>query len=433
MKNKVAIIILSLLVIICGVIIFTGVDGKSAYELACENGYEGTLEEWLASLKADNSSNQYNVTSGDNYNITVNTDQTVEEAAAAKALLSTVSVYSKFTISHTGTDIFGRPYETTSEATGAGAGVIYQLDKDRGDAFIITNYHVVHNADSTSSDGIAEELVIFLYGMEYNEYAISAEYVGGSSVYDIAVLRVNNSDVLRSSSAVAATIADSSEVSILQTAIVIGNPEALGLSATVGAINVDSEYIEMELSTGEKGQMRVMRVDAAVNEGNSGGGLYDKNGNLIGIVNAKIISSSVDNMGYAIPSNIAIGVAQSIIDYCYGTSNRSMYKCLIGITLVTDSSSCVYDTETGKVMIRETVAIENVTSGGLFDGKVQSGDIIKSIEIDGKIYEATRVFTVIDAMLNARVGSVVTINVVRSGENTSFSVTIPSSALTAVA
>ena len=243
-------------------------------------------------------------------------------------------------------------------ATGAGAGVIYQLDKDRGDAFIITNYHVVHNADSTSSDGIAEELVIFLYGMEYNEYAISAEYVGGSSVYDIAVLRVNNSDVLRSSSAVAATIADSSEVSILQTAIVIGNPEALGLSATVGAINVDSEYIEMELSTGEKGQMRVMRVDAAVNEGNSGGGLYDKSGNLIGIVNAKIISSSVDNMGYAIPSNIAIGVAQSIIDYCYGTSNRSMYKCLIGITLVTDSSSCVYDTETGKVMIRETVAIE---------------------------------------------------------------------------
>ena len=92
MKNKVAIIILSLLVIICGVIIFTGVDGKSAYELACENGYEGTLEEWLVSLKADNSSNQYNVTSGDNYNITVNTDQTVEEAAASKALLSTVSV-----------------------------------------------------------------------------------------------------------------------------------------------------------------------------------------------------------------------------------------------------------------------------------------------------------------------------------------------------
>ena len=74
-----------------------------------------------------------------------------------------------------------------------------------------------------------------------------------------------------------------------------------------------------------------------------------------------------------------------------------------------------------------------MTSGGLFDGKVQSGDIIKSIEIDGKVYEATRVFTVIDAMLNARVGSVVTINVVRSGENTSFSVTIPSSALTAVA
>ena len=67
---------------------------------------------------------------------------------------------------------------------------------------------------------------------------------------------------------------------------------------------------------------RVMRVDAPVNSGNSGGGLFDGQGKLIGIVNAKIVDEGVENIGYAIPSNVAVSIANNIIDYCYRTDTE---------------------------------------------------------------------------------------------------------------
>ena len=69
--------------------------------------------------------------------------------------------------------------------------------------------------------------------------------------------------------------------------------------------------------------MRLIRVDAAINSGNSGGGLYDLYGNLIGIVNAKRVSSSIDNVGYAIPINIASAIADQVIDQCDGDNKAS--------------------------------------------------------------------------------------------------------------
>ena len=66
-----------------------------------------------------------------------------------------------------------------------------------------------------------------------------------------------------------------------------------------------------------KTEMRVIRVDTAVNPGNSGGGLFNSKGELIGIVNAKIISSDVENIGYAIPSSVAINVADNIINHTF--------------------------------------------------------------------------------------------------------------------
>lgn len=361
---------------------------------------------------------------GDSYDITITGDGSASPLAASKALLSAVSVYATFDISY-GSGTF--PWNSSvKQQTQAGAGVIYKLDKDAGDAYIITNYHVVYNV--SASPLVSEKISLFLYGQEMTQYAIPATYVGGSMQYDIAVLRVQSSDILKYSNARAADIADSDEVSVLETAIAIGNPESGGLSATLGHINVDSEYITMTAADERTSlEMRLMRIDTAVNSGNSGGGLFNDRGELIGIVNAKVNSTNVDNIGYAIPSNVARAVADNILYY----NDTHVYRCLLGIKVQAVASRTEYDTETGKVHIRETVAVQELTSGSFVTGILETGDILTSIEIGGVNYEIHRMYNVVDAMLNARAGDTVVIHYERAGVAASATVTIPEGAKTA--
>lgn len=197
------------------------------------------------------------VEGGDNYNVTINAVDR-ENASAAKALLSSVSIKCVFN-----TASFSSSYQpgTTSsrEKSSAGSGVIYKLDKNNGDAYIITNYHVVYYSQSNTENGISDNIKVYLYGQESEDYAIRATYVGGSMNYDLAVLKVDGSRILAESNAVAAAFANSDDVAILDRAIAVGNPEALGISATLGHVNVDSEYIKMEGADGATTiQIRVM-------------------------------------------------------------------------------------------------------------------------------------------------------------------------------
>lgn len=365
-----------------------------------------------------------------NYDINISSDSSSSLLAASKGLLSTVSVYCNFVIKRSyGWGPNASSYEQQTQS--AGAGVVYRLDKTNGNAYVITNFHVVYNAQASTANHISDEINLYLYGKESSAYAIPATYIGGSMLYDIAVLKVENSEILRSSNVRAADFADSNDVSVLDTAIVIGNPEAKGISATVGHVNVQSEYIQMTAADDTTAiEMRVMRIDAAVNSGNSGGGLYNDRGNLIGIVNAKMSSSSIDNIGYAIPSNIAKYIADNIIDYCDGKDNENVYRCLLGIKVTAASSDTVYDTETGKVRIVEEVSVDEITSGSLSSGVLKTGDIIRSITIGDRTYEVTRIFHVVDIMLNARVGDTVTFTVTRGGAEETVSLTITESALT---
>ena len=317
------------------------------------------------------------------------------------------------------------------EYASAGAGVIYKLNKEEGSAYIITNYHVVYDSSSNTANHVSDNITVFLYGQEYTEYAIPATYIGGSMAYDLAVLKVEGSRVLAESSAMEAEFSDSNQVALLDTAIAIGNPEGEGISATVGVVNVDSEYLEM---TGADGyttvEMRVMRIDTAVNSGNSGGGLFNRQGQVIGIVNAKMANSSVDNIGYAIPSNVAKYIAENIIYYCDGTDKESVYRCIVGITVVSANARVDYDVESGRVHKLEDVVIDSVNAGSMAEGLLMKGDLIKSITVDGAEYSVTRIFMVVDSMLNARVGSEVIVRIVRDGEETSITVPITEASLT---
>ena len=372
------------------------------------------LEELLNQILTDRTETNFNVN-----NIVINSSEQTSLLGASKGLLSSVSIVSTFKIkTYVG---FGPIRDwTTEEVQAAGSGVIFKMseeDKISGNAYIITNYHVVYNASSMEDNHIASKIELFLYGMEKEKYAIPAEYVGGSMLYDIAVLKVQANDILRKSNAIEATFADSDDVTILETAIAIGNPEASGISATVGHINVDSEYVTMTLADEMTlADMRLMRIDTAVNGGNSGGGLFNEKGEVIGIVNAKIVSSTIDNIGYAIPSNVARLVAENIIYYA-STGAQCAKRSTIGITLTSDTNShTVYDTETGKVHIIEEVVIAEIADGALVKGKLMVGDIITSIKIgEGEALTVTRNFNVVERMLAARVGDVITYEIIRDG------------------
>ena len=370
--------------------------------------------------------------SGSAGTVVINSEKSNISAASAKGLSNAVSITCKFKATvQAGGWRPGSSNTSSKEYSSSGSGVIYKIDKASGDAFIITNYHVVYDASSNSNNGISEDIKVYIYGSEIEENAIEATYVGGSLYYDIAVLRIEDSEILKNSSVRAVEISDSDNVTVGDNAIAIGNAQGYGISASFGIVRVDSEYITMTAADGKTSvSFRVMRIDTAVNSGNSGGGLYDDKGNLIGIVNAKIVEDGVENIGYAIPSNVVVSIAENIIDYCYEKDTQRVQRALIGITVSTSDSKSVYNSTTGLISIEETVSVYEVTSGSLADGVLKSGDVLVSATVNDNTTEITRQHHVIDMMLDVRVGDVVTFNILRDGEEKSVSITITEGCLT---
>lgn len=310
----------------------------------------------------------------------------------------------------------------------AGSGVIYDIDKETGDAYIITNFHVIYSKNY----GYCDSAKLYLYGMRYSEYAIEAKVVGGSANYDIAVLKVEGSEVLKNSYAMAADFGDSEKVRVFDKVYAVGNPEGYGMAATEGIVSVDSESLEMVGPRGDAIELRVIRVSAAINEGNSGGGLYDEDGKLIGIVCAKRIGSEVDNMGYAIPSNLAKNLVDNIIYFCSDGTKNAVQRPLIGITITAKVIGVVADGETGELVKAERIEISELTETCIAKDVVAVGDIVNSISVDGVKIDVTRIHHVIDHMLTARVGSTVVMNVTRAGVAMDVTFTVPESAFTSV-
>ncbi len=344
-----------------------------------------------------------------------------------RALLSTVRIAAKMDIKSS----YASGSDSTTERTSHGSGVIYSLDRENGDAYIITNYHVVYNKDEVANGGFSDGISLYLYGMEHEQYAISASVIGGSMTYDIAVLRVEDSEVLKNSMACAAVLGNSENVRVYDRVFAVGNPEGEGLSATEGAVSVESEQLTMIGADSKTSvTLRVMRISAAVNDGNSGGGLYSESGELIGIVNAKRTGSDIDNIGYAIPVNLAKNVADNILANCDANENLSPKKCLIGITLTAKSSGLVADGK-GNLIIKEEVEIKEINEGCITD-KLLEKDVIKSFAIDGREIEVTRIHHITEAMLTAEVGSSITLTVIRGIETHSITITLPAESLTTV-
>ena len=185
--------------------------------------------------------------------------------------------------------------------SGAGSGVVISKD-----GYIVTNNHVIDKA---------EEITVTLKsGKEYK-----AKLVGTDDKTDIAVLKIEATDLSP------ATFGDSGAVAVGEQIVVIGNPlGSLGGSVTTGIISATDREIEVENMT-----MTLLQVDAAVNPGNSGGALFNLNGELVGVVNAKYSSEEVEGLGFAIPINTAKATIEDIIEYGYVKG-----RAQLGITAV---------------------------------------------------------------------------------------------------
>ena len=151
--------------------------------------------------------------------------------------------------------------------------------------------------------------------------------------YDLAVLRADKDDVFAINDGVKAVeLADG--YSVGEEVYAIGNAEAEGITATAGIVSVDSEYINLDIDeNGQYESYRSIRFDAAIYHGNSGGGLFNSDGELIGITNAG--ADSYENVCYAIPVSVVSGVPDNIIYYATDgdESTEGVYAADSGLTV----------------------------------------------------------------------------------------------------
>ena len=188
----------------------------------------------------------------------------------------------------------------------SGSGVIWATNSSL--SYILTCHHVI--------DG-ASEIKITLYSGE----TLQAEVVGSDARTDIAILKVSTPNL----PPVILPHADS-ELKLGQSVIAVGNPlGSLGNSVSNGILSSLSRTVSIEGTT-----MELIQTNAAVNSGNSGGGLFDMNGQLIGLVNAKVVETTVEGIGFAIPFRTLQSVAAEIIEKGYVAGRPRL-----GITTVT--------------------------------------------------------------------------------------------------
>lgn len=189
---------------------------------------------------------------------------------------------------------------------GAGSGVIISED-----GYIITNTHVISKATS-----------IFVRLHDEKEY--QAEIVGSDVTTDIAVIKINVTGLTP------ITFGDSENIVVGQTVVAIGNPLGeLGGTVTSGIISAKDRELTIN-----KQNMNLLQFSAAVNPGNSGGGLFNLDGELVGIVNAKNSDVGIEGLGFAIPANDAQNVAKQLIE-----NGKVTGRPQLGVTVIEISNS----------------------------------------------------------------------------------------------
>ena len=404
-----------------------GVDGKNAsaydyYELAKSiHGEDYTIDQFLKDYL--------------NYSPAELEEAFGLQASINRSLRSAVSIVAQF-----------------SGSNSLGSGVIVDLDKETGDAYILTNCHVIYN-DSSYGSNYSNSVYFYLYGQDtdYNDEdnRFNATVVGASITYDIALLKATpgndkERDRLKNSAAVAAEFAPEEDIYLGEDVYAIVNAEGYAMSATRGIITKDREAVPLNISDRYASNDRytryynVIRTDAAVNEGNSGGALFNRKGEIVGIINSKsgdeednqgFTVDDVDGMSYAIPAS-AIKRLYPLMRESYEknhsintqfsrahftTKDDSTKAIAVNVQVESTASPSTWDSENNRLVINEKISVKRNCYG------LQAGDLITHIKITSgatviENMDVKRLYNLNDTLLSARQGHTVVITVQRGEE-----------------
>ena len=298
------------------------------------------------------------------------------------------NVNSVVSINVTGTsgyNFFGQPVQSASSGSG------FVLTSD---GYIVTNYHVVENAETVK--------VTMYNGDEYD-----AQYVGGDEDYDIAVIKIEATGLQ------AVTLGNSENLNVGDHVLAIGNPLGdLTFSMSGGMVSSVNRTINVDGTP-----FNMIQTDTSINPGNSGGPLLNSYGEVVGIVSAKYSSTgsngeTAEGLGFAIPINDVSSMIQDIMTNGY-VSNRAYLGATIGTLNASMAQQYRYD-------ITEGAFVYSVEDGGPADqAGLQLGDVITAIDDT----EITSLDDLTAARKSYTAGDTCTLTVYRQGETITLQLT----------
>ena len=285
-----------------------------------------------------------------------------------------------------------------------GSGVIYKVEN--GYAYIVTNNHVISGSQELEvlmADGTREK----------------AELIGADKWTDLAVLKIKADKVTT-----VAEFANSDEVKAGQTAIAIGSPlgTEFATSVTQGIVSAKDRSVPTDVDGDGKQDwvVNAIQTDAAINPGNSGGALVNAAGQVIGINSMKISKSSVEGIGFAIPSNEVVSIINQL------EKSGKVIRPVLGISMVDLTSVSSQGRQQLELSndVKEGVVVADVQeNSSASKGGLKQYDVIT--EIDGK--PVTGVQTLRKALYSKTVGSSMEVTYYRNGQKQTTTIQLTSS------
>ena len=315
------------------------------------------------------SSQTVTVNSGDS------TDTTLANAVAQKALLSVVSIN-----------------VTTSDGEGVGSGVVLDTDGN-----IVTNYHVIEGAQSIS--------------VSTGDASYDATVVGSDESSDLAVIKIDAGDAALTP----IEVGDSSTLQVGDWVMSLGSPFGLEQSVSTGIVSSLYRSTMLQNTSGNTIYTNLIQTDATINPGNSGGALVDDEGKLVGI-NSLIesYSGSSSGVGFAIPGNYAVEVAQKLI------AGQTVTHAYIGGSFQTVTAN---NARSNSLSVNQGAYVAELADDGpAAQAGIQKGDVITALDDE----EITSSDALVLAVRSHSVGDTVTVTLMRGSKQMQVQVTLGS-------
>mgnify|MGYP000772679032 CR=1 FL=1 len=342
------------------------------------NGSKVVIQQVAPSGSSSSSGSDSSITSASASGSSLTTEQVADLVSPSVVVITTEQVvYSQWSW-----------YGQSQVESGAGSGVIISSD-----GYILTCAHVVSGASN---------ITVSIGDKDY-----PATLVGEDTTSDIAVVKVDATGLTP------ATVGNSDNLKVGESVMAVGNPLGeLGGTVTSGIVSALNRSVSIQGSSSVN-TMSLIQMDASVSPGNSGGGLFNMNGELVGIVNAKSSDSDAEGLGFAIPVNDAVKVAQELLENGYVTG-----RPYLGI-----SYYAVTDAQTAAQLGVNAygVYIVEVVKGGPADkAGLQAGDRI--VSVDGS--EVATQSDLGTLMQDHKAGDTIEITVARGGQMQTVTVTL---------